>query len=154
MILLRKATDADLPLIMAWRSNPLNYQGYYSQTQPLFWGEHLNWWKSRPSSWKEFIVVLSEGTTMRDIGIVQIGQLEHWSPEIGYTIGNPTDQGKGYGTEAVRQVIDWLKEQGYQYCHTTIKDDNKASIKLIRNLGFKRGDIAREGEHWYHRRII
>lgn len=149
MIFLRNATEADLPLIMAWRSNPLSYQGFYSQKQPLTWEEHINWWQSRNKDWREFLIVLVDGTHTRDIGVVTIGQLCHWSPEIGYFIGEVSLWGKGYGKEAVKQAMDWLKIYGKEYCHTTIKDDNKRSISLIKSLGFERLGKAREGESWY-----
>ncbi len=153
MVILRKATESDLPLIMAWRSNPLVYQGFYSQKDVLKWEEHFAWWESRPSSWQMFIIILSENIIFRDIGVVNIGQLEHWSPEIGYFIGNPSDWGKGYGKEAVGLACERLKEKGYEYCHTTIKNGNQRSVSLISSLGFVIGDKAREGESWYHKKL-
>jgi RimJ/RimL family protein N-acetyltransferase len=144
MISLRTATDADLPLMFKWRNQPEVYEGFYSQKEPLTWGEHRNWWYSRPSSWKTFIVYNDE----IPIGVINLGQLEHWSPEIGWYIGEIDEWGKGYGTEAVRQALLWLKEQGYEYCHTTIKWDNNRSIRLAWNLGFESLCAAREGEMW------
>lgn len=153
MIFLRNAHESDLPLIMAWRSNPLCYQGFYTQKQPLSWEEHINWWKSRNKDWREFLIVLVEGTHVRDIGIVTIGQLDHWSPEVGYVIGEVSLWGKGFGKEAVRLACDWLRMMGKEYCHTTIKDKNLRSIRLIKNLGFKRLGKAREGESWYQKKL-
>ena len=105
MILLRDANKSDLPLIMAWRSNPLIYQGFYQQTEPLRWEEHLAWWESRNKDWREFIIVLVEDTEMRDVGVVTIGQLDHWSPEAGVLLGEVSLWGKGIGTQAVRGGI-------------------------------------------------
>ena len=153
MLFLRKANEADLPLIMSWRSNPLVYQGFYSQRKPLEWAEHYQWWESRNKDWREFIIVLIEGTHMREIGIVTIGQLDHWSPEIGFFIGEVSLWGRGIGKKAVSLGLDWLKEYGKEYCHTTILDDNKRSIRLIKSLGFTRLGKARENESWYQKRL-
>ena len=148
MVYLRLATDADLSLMMAWRSNPDIYQGFYTQVSPLKWEEHLKWWKSRNQDWRSFIIVLVEKNYAREVGVVNIGQLDHWSPEIGYYVGNVTDWGKGIAREALEEAFKWLKERGYKYCHTTIKMDNERSSKLAWGLGFSVVCGAREGELW------
>ncbi len=149
---LRLITESDLPLLMAWRNSPLVWQGFYSQTRPLNWEEHLQWFRGRPSSWRSFFVVYED----RPVGVVNIGQLDHWSPEIGYAIGEVSLWGHGIGTQAVQLGIDWVKEYSkthrhITHIHTTIKDDNQASIKLIKKLGFKKGMKAREGESYWTR---
>lgn len=153
MILLREATNSDMALVMAWRSNPLVYQGFYSQKKPLEWEEHKSWWLSRNRDWKEFIVVLAEDGCMRDIGVVTIGQLDHWSPEVGYFIGEVSLWGKGYGKESVRLSLEWLKAHGKMYCHTTVLVKNTRSLSLLRSLGFEYLDKAREGEVWLQKQL-
>ncbi len=153
MILLRLATEADKTLIMAWRSSPVVYQGFFSQTSPLRWEEHSDWWKGRNNDWREFIIDLYENDIIRPIGVLSIGQLDHWSPEIGYFIGNPTDWGKGYGKEAVSQVLEWLRRQGKEYCHTTVLKNNERSLNLLKGLGFKIVGEARENEVWLTKKL-
>ena len=85
--------------------------------------------------------------------MVNIGQLDHWSPEIGYFVGEVSLWGKGVGKEAVRQSLGWLKEYGKEYAHTTILDNNTVSIKLIESLGFKKFGKARECESWYQKKL-
>ena len=149
MLFLRKAVEVDLPLIMAWRSNPLIYQGFYQQTKPLTWEEHIDWWHSRNQDWREFVITLDD----RAIGVVSIGQLDHWSPEIGYLIGEISLWGMGYGKEAVKLACEWLKFEGRQYAHTTILDNNERSIRLIKSLGFEYLGEARKGESWYQKKF-
>lgn len=153
MIYLRRANDGDLPIIMAWRNQEKVYEGFYTQTNPLTWEEHTSWWESRNRDWRTFIIELVEQDTSRPIGIVNIGQLDHWSPEIGYTIGEIGLWGKGYGKEAVRLGLEWVKTYGKEYAHTTIKNDNKRSIRLIKSLGFRKLGKAREGETWYQKKL-
>jgi len=153
MIFIRDATLADRVLVMAWRSNPLVYAGFYQQKTPLKWEEHKNWWAGRNQDWREFIIVLVEGTEMRDVGVVTISQLDHWSPEVGYFIGEVSLWGKGIGREAVSLALDWIKRYNKEYCHTTILDNNLRSIGLIKSLGFKKLGEAREGESWYQRKL-
>jgi len=144
MITLREATSSDLSLMFKWRNDPEIYQGFYQQTEPLQWEEHENWWASRPPSWETSIIMLGE----EPIGVVNIGQMEHWSPEIGYYLGSSEYFGKGYMKEALLQTFDYLKERGYDYCHTTIKIENERSSGLAWRLGFTMLGGAREEEVW------
>ncbi len=174
-LILREAGYADLPLMMAWRSNAEIYKGFYQQIRPLTWDEHYNWFCSRNQDWRTLIVFCEDGSTYqspinvdgtefetiplrRPIGVVTLGQLDHWSPEIGYYIGEIGLWGKGVGTEAVRLGIEWVR--GYAsnhthvtHIHTTVKDDNIASQKIMRELGFKKGMEARGGEHYWIRKL-
>jgi len=149
MILLRFATEADLPLMLAWRSQEKVYQGFYTQREPLKWEEHIHWFKGRNQDWVTFIIIYET----RPVGVVVIGQLDHWSPEIGYYVGEVSLWGKGIGKEAVKSALSWIKSGGKEYAHTTILDNNKRSISLIKSLGFKKFGKAREGESWYQRKL-
>lgn len=153
MIRLRDATQADLTLIMSWRSNPLIYQGFYQQKEPLKWQEHIDWWGSRNKDWWEFIIVLIEGTQVRDVGVLTLGQLDYWEFEIGVMIGEVTLWGKGIAKEAVRLGIEKGKKYGKNYCRTTILDNNERSIRLFKSLGFKRVGDARPGESLYRKEL-
>lgn len=151
---LRSATDRDLELMMAWRSSPLVFQGFYTQRQPLEWDEHVGWWFSRNKDWRTFIIEYAG----RDVGTVTIGNLDHWCPELGVMIGETTLWGRGIGTAAIEEAIKWLREYAISYpyivaCRTTIKDSNIASKKLFLKCDFKWMAVARSGESWYNRTL-
>ncbi len=143
-IYLRPLTENDYPLTMAWRSNPLVYQGFYSQKKPLEWEEHINWIHSRNQDWRNFIIMYND----RPVGVAIVCQLDHWSPEIGYYIGEVSLWGKGICTEAVRLLLQYVKNYGRDYCHTTILKSNKRALCLAEKLGFKKLGDARKGEIW------
>jgi len=149
MIILREAQRDDYELMMAWRSNPLIYQGFYQQKEPLCWDEHINWLSSRNKDWRTFMV-LYDG---RRVGVVTIGQLDHWSPEIGYYIGEISLWGKGVGKQAVNEALEWLKAYGKEYCHTTVLEKNKRSLSLLKSLGFSIFGKARQGEVWLQKKL-
>lgn len=157
---LRQSRDSDIPLVMAWRSSPLVFNGFYTQREPLKWKEHYNWWMGRNKDWYTLIAVLTEDGIDRPIGVVTIGQCDHYSPEFGYYLGEISlaHQPQHYGTTMVNKALDWLKEYQTTHphikgVHTTILDSNTASIKLIKKLGFIKGMPARKGEHYYYREI-
>lgn len=141
---LRPLTEADYPLTMAWRSNPLVYGGFYSQTRPLLWEEHIAWIKARNQDWRNLIIVYED----RPVGVITICQLDHWEPEVGIYIGEVSLWGQGVGKEAVMQGLEYIKSQGKQSCHTTILKSNERALRLAKSLGFKKAGDAREGEVW------
>lgn len=125
------------------------YEGFYTQTKPLQWGEHEYWFSTRNQDWRTFIIEYNE----RPVGVVTIGQLDHWNPEIGYYIGEVSLWNCGVGTHAVSLAMDYLERNGYEYCHTTVLKDNKTSLKLLEKLGFSVMGDAREGEIWLTRKL-
>lgn len=145
-----------MELILAWRNNPLIWQGLYQQAKedkPIDWYEHWNWWHTR-YNWKQFIIQVNDNNIWtRDIGYINIGQLDHWCPEVAIVIGEVSLWGQGIGRQALSLALDWLEELGYQKTHTTILKNNKRSIKLFESLGFQRVGDAREGEWAYEKNL-
>jgi RimJ/RimL family protein N-acetyltransferase len=169
---LRPANEYDYPIIFAWRNNLDIYKGFYSQKGALVWEDHVKWFRSRNQDWRTFIILYKEDDKKgfydnalwyvqyehRPVGVVTLGQLDNWTGEVGYYLGELTLMGKGVGTEAVRQAIEYCKEYSklhphLTHIHTTIKYDNIASIKLIEKLGFKHMCEAREGEGRWERKL-
>ena len=152
MIYLKPVQDDELELTMAWRSSPLVYKGMYQQKGPLTWSEHIEWFYGRNKDWRHLMIWYTENPEKygpRRVGVVTIGQLDHWSPEIGYYIGEISLWGQGCGKESVRQGLKYILDYGRTAAHTTIRDDNIVSIKLIGGLRFTRLGPARPGESWY-----
>lgn len=153
MIYLRFAKEEDKSLVLAWRNHPENYNGFYSQKGCIPWEEHDKWWKSRPSSWREYIIMLCENGEIRPVGVLTLGQTEYWEPEIGICIGNPMDWGKGYAKEALLLALGVINGIGWKHSRTTILDSNTRSIKLFEHLGYKRVGEARLGESLYRKAL-
>lgn len=150
-VMLRESQGvSDAVLVMAWRNSPLVWQGLYTQSRenrPLMWQEHWKWWTSEyRKTWKIFIIQVNDGETTRDVGYLNIGQREHWKPEIGLSVGEVSLWGQGVAKQALLLGIEWLKEHGYKRVHTSILKDNERSIRLFGSLGFKIIGDARENE--------
>ena len=148
-VMLREAQGVpDATLVLAWRSIPEVYKGLYTQSRENrnpTWDEHWKWWKSRVT-WKIFVIQVNDGETTRDVGYLNIAQLDHWKPEFGISIGECTLWGQGVARQALLLGIEWLKEHGYRRVHTSILGSNERSIKLFKAVGFKVIGEAREGE--------
>ena len=64
--------------------------------------------------------------------------------EIGYGLA-PSVRGRGLGTESVRQLLQWVREQGATRVRAEVLPGNEASLRLLHRLGF---DVV--GEHAGH----
>lgn len=75
----------------------------------------------------------------RHIGNIKIGPLvmRHARSEIGYLIGDRTAWGKGYATEAIREICRYgFDELGLAKITAGVYEINKGSAKALRNAGF------------------
>ncbi len=148
MLYLRQATDSDASLVFAWHQNPDIYQGFY-HNKIINWKEHYQWWTVTTKDWYKFIIMFLDSNNLtRPIGIIRISPKESWSPEIGFTIGEVSLWGQGYGRQSVILALDWLKSKGYQAVHTTVPSNNKRTMELLKHIGFEYMGKAREGEVW------
>ena len=136
LILLREASESDLPLMLAWRSNPLVYEGFIVQNEPLKWEEHYRWWHSKQTDFCFFVIMVYSDCVLRPVGVVNIKGFSQDSPEIGFYIGETSLWGQGVGKEAVRQALNYMRRWGKRFVKATVLDSNERSIRLLKSLGF------------------
>jgi len=141
-----------LEYILSLRNNPQVWPGLYTQgfAEPhdITWSEHISWWKSRPSSWREFLIVKDN----LKVGVLTLGQLEYWEPETGIML-HPDYWGKGYAKQALELAFKYLRASSKKWTRTTILDTNIRSVNLYKSLGFQRIGIARPGESLYRKEL-
>lgn len=83
-----------------------------------------------------FVIEKETEMIVGDIGFK--GKPVNHTVEIGYGI-IPSEQGKGYATEAVKGIIDWaLSTNLASHVVAECLEDNIASIKVLEKLGFDR----------------
>ena len=86
------------------------------------------------------------------LGIINdTGLNKYESAELGYAL-LPRYHGKGYATEALGGMIDYLKGVGYKTIITGAFEENIASIRVMEKNGMKRIEkteklVYRENEH-------
>lgn len=93
-----------------------------------------------PGSWFQLAIVKKASTKMiGDIGIHFLASNnENKQVEIGYTL-NKEYRGKGYATEALSAVIDYLFNVLNKHRITaSIDPANQSSIKLVERLNFRK----------------
>jgi RimJ/RimL family protein N-acetyltransferase len=97
-----------------------------------------------PGSWFQFGIRLREtGLLIGDLG-VHFMDYDSRQVEIGFTLA-PDYQGRGYGTEAVSALIDYLLGPLHKHrVFASVDPRNKASIALMNRIGMRQEAHFRE----------
>jgi RimJ/RimL family protein N-acetyltransferase len=142
-LLLRTIQDSDLESFVAYRSDPevARYQSWdipYPREQGKQFIEDMK--KARlatPGQWYQFAIALKDSNFMIGDCAFYLAE-DSKQAEIGYTLAG-TYQGKGYATEAVDRLLEYLFDElklHRVYANTDV--ENPGSIKLLGHLGLRR----------------
>lgn len=129
----------DLTLVKEWVNN-LDFGGEYEPiTQETLGDVEKEFDGLDGGQW--FFVEKKDG---RKLGYVAHYLVAGKVPEIGYALA-PSERGKGYGTEAVKIIVDYLfLARPVVRIQATTDPNNLASQKLLRKAGFKREGTIRK----------
>jgi RimJ/RimL family protein N-acetyltransferase len=121
--------------------NDIDYWGEYdSITEQKSTAEQMKQFDNPPvwvtsTDMRGFVILKKDGT--------RIGFISHWRTqpsgmtEIGYHIV-PNERGKGYGTETVQLMVDYLfLSSGIVRIQATTNVKNRASQRVLEKAGFK-----------------
>lgn len=86
----------------------------------------------------------------RVIGFINDVDMDKSKVELGYVI-HPDFQGQGYATEALKEIISYLFQSGYEEIAAGAFVDNIASITVMKKCGMQKLEKTEEIE--YHNKI-
>ena len=134
-LILRGITEDDAPEIVEWRSDPEAYK-FFRSPHRITMDEHLSWYRnnylSNENRFDWMCFEKSSGSKIGVFGAVRDGN----TAEINYIVA-PYAQHKGYGLEAVRRIIDYVRsELNIKRVIAEIHKDNLPSIALAERTGF------------------
>ena len=139
---LRPLTTEDKESFFEYRSNSETnkYQGWIPkkiEDVEVFIGKISNK-INVPETWFQFVIIEQHSDTLiGDIG-VHFMDSENRQAEVGCTL-NKHFQGKGYATESLRAVIEYLIHTLNKHrVITSINPENLNSIRLVKQLGFRK----------------
>lgn len=131
---LHLATSSDVEKTFEWANN-MRVRKYSFKTDPILWDNHREWFndKVNSSSCAYYILKLKEHC----IGSIRF-DLENNKAKINYLI-DPDFTGKGLGTKILESGMEKLKMEKpfINLVYGYVFKDNRASIKIFENLGFK-----------------
>jgi len=138
-IYLRPIREDDTADIIRWR-NSAKVKQFFIQQDDFTEESHLNWLSNYVNKGKAVQFIIVDKKSDRSIGSVYIKDIDmiHKKAEYGIFIGEEQNQGKGYGTEAARLMIDYafniLKlHRIYLRAYT----DNDRAIASYKKAGFE-----------------
>jgi len=139
---IRPVSKDDKESIFEYRSDSETnkYQGWIPDTiedVEVFIGKLSNE-INIPGTWFQFVIIVQESNTLiGDLGVHFI-DAENKQVEVGCTL-NKIYHGKGYATESLRKLIDYLINTLKKHrIVTSIDPLNINSIKLVERLGFRK----------------
>ena len=138
---LRIIEKEDLPLFAEWFNKPEVFGEY----NPLHQGSRTDIEKmlENPNELKPFIIEKKDGNKIGFIAHFYVLHVAGKQLEIGYSLV-PSERGKGYCSEAVKIMVDYLflsKDIGRIQAQTDPR--NIASQKALEKVGFKKEGTLR-----------
>ncbi|MGN6374738.1 MAG: GNAT family N-acetyltransferase [Sphingomonas sp.] len=92
--------------------------------------------RPRDAAQPSFLIVAREGDDAEIVGGIGIERREDGRHELGYWL-TPGAWGRGYATEAGRQMIEIARTLGIRRLHAGHFVDNPASGRVLAKLGFR-----------------
>ncbi len=152
-IKLRPMEEEDTKEVFRWQNDPES-SGDYENPWPVSWLEFQEWMKRQAedrASGKDksgdFIIETTGDSK------ISVGEISYFTPvrfaestvEIGYWIAKPAERRKGYASEAVKLMVDFLfltKNVNRIQAHAIT--ENTGSVKALEKNGFQREGVERE----------
>lgn len=138
-LILRDIVIQDTELIVKWRSNPDIYK-YFLNPYPLSKEEHLKWYYNNYiSNSNRFDFIAIRKDTKKAIGVFGIKRSDYRSrqAEVSYIL-SPEEQGKGYASEAILKLLNYIKiEWKCEKATAVIHKHNQISIQFAEKLGYR-----------------
>ena len=143
-LILRSFQDSDLEAFVKYRSDPAvaKYQGwdapYGRAAAAAFIQEMKEKHPGTTGEWFQIAVELRASGEMIGDCAFHVLAPDGQQAEIGFTFSRPS-QCKGYATEAVARLLDYLfGELGLRRVRATCDAENLASAKLLERIGMRR----------------
>ena len=103
--------------------------------------------ESRKSSDYDFSIVLNDDTLIGNISLMNVNLVSR-KATLGIFIGEEKHRSKGYGTEAIKLLVDYgFNILGLHNIDLNVFEFNKGAIKAYEKVGFK--EYGRRHESYY-----
>lgn len=140
-LLLRTMSDIDASdVYLSWMRDPAVNQYLESRfAVPTCVEDLISFIESVNSSPDSLLLGIFLREDCRHIGNIKIGPVvrRHQRSEIGYVIGDRDAWGKGYATEAIREICRYgFEELGLDKITAGVYETNRGSAKALLNAGF------------------
>jgi RimJ/RimL family protein N-acetyltransferase len=145
---LKLCDKEDFDFFVAFWNN-LDYYGEYEPIMEQMTRAEAEKRFADSSKTAYFIIQKKDGTGM---GLITYFGQSSGSVTVGYAI-EPSEHGKGYGTEALQLMVDYLfLSKEIHRIQANIDPQNRASQRILEKVGFKFEGVSRKNSfvrgHW------
>lgn len=145
-IAIRFITNKDTDNIIKWRNSEFVMNNFIDRNE-LTKNIHNEWLKTKVNKKEVFQFIAHDIDNNLDFGSTYIKDIDnqHKKAEIGIFIGDKNYIGKGYGSQIVKQIIDFsFNELSLNKIYARILSYNKASYNMFIKLGFHNDALLRQ----------
>jgi RimJ/RimL family protein N-acetyltransferase len=142
-LVLRRVRDADLSTFCRYRSDPevarfQDWTEFPEEAGRRFFAEQAELHPGVAGAWFQMMIENAEtGELIGDCGLKSMGD-DPRQVVIGYTLA-PIHQGKGYATEAITRLLDYIFTDLGKHRVTAMADTrNTRSVRLMERVGMRR----------------
>jgi RimJ/RimL family protein N-acetyltransferase len=143
---LRPPEDGDLPLFVRWFNDPeVRYWLSVSDGPELTLESEREWYDEMRGDAARVIwcIEREEGQPIGNLGLHEIDESQGRAM-LGIAIGDKEHWGRGYGTEAIRQVLRYaFGELGLRRVGLQVDADNLRGLRCYEKCGFVREGLLR-----------
>jgi RimJ/RimL family protein N-acetyltransferase len=129
----------DIPLFTEW-ANDADYGGKFEPLDQCSLNDMQKWYENLPSTEQWFFIEKKDGT--------KVGHILYLKERDHYTIGfilHLEERGKGYCTEAVKILVDYLfLSKDIVRVQAEANPGNTASCRVLEKAGFIREGVLRQ----------
>jgi RimJ/RimL family protein N-acetyltransferase len=96
-----------------------------------------------------FGIALKEGQRLIGTCELRLGFAAHRTADLGIGIAEPVQQGKGYGSEAIRLLLEYgFGALNLNRIELRVFSNNERGIRCYEKCGFQREGVLREARWW------
>ncbi len=143
---LRPVEERDLPLTLRWSNDREVRHWLHGSDRPDDTPESKRKWYEQMQVDPARVGWIIEGPDGIAIGWAALQGIDdtHGRAELAITIGEKAYWGRGYGTDAVRQLLSYaFVQMGLRRVHLITDEDNARGIRCYEKCGFVREGLLR-----------
>jgi RimJ/RimL family protein N-acetyltransferase len=139
-------TLEDLPILFNW-INDREQVLFNAPYKPVHWQHHQKWFETVQQRKDMIIFGIRAQQTDKLIGTCQLHSIHpvHRTAELQIRIGEVAERGHGYGTEAIRKLLNFsFKDLNLHRVYLHVFVSNEAAIRAYSKAGFSREGVLRQ----------
>ncbi|MBM4447576.1 MAG: GNAT family N-acetyltransferase [Chloroflexi bacterium] len=148
-VALTSLTVDDLPTLAAW-INDREQVLFNAPYKPVHEGQHKAWFESMQNRNDIVIFGIRLLKSNKLIGTCQLHSIDHIhrSAELQIRLGEVAERGHGYGTEAVRLLLDFaFKDLNLNRVYLHVFATNAAALRTYEKVGFACEGLLRQAAY-------